>query len=46
MNQSDIQKMRARLQARQAQHYSVDSPAWEIAGAAALALFFLIVLFI
>ena len=46
MNQSDIQKMRERLQARQAVHHSIDSTAGEILGGVALALFFLVILFI
>lgn len=46
MNRSDIRAMRERLQARQAESVAGDSPAWEIAGAAAFALFILVVMFV
>ena len=46
MNQSGIRRMRERLQARQAVHHSIDSTAGEILGGVALALFFLVILFI
>ncbi len=46
MNQSDLQKMRDRLQARQAQAHDADTLGDAIAGGAALVVFFLILAFI